>query len=94
MIGYDIMQGNPLDSSGDHKIDPGFTLPIFDYAADGYIETADKRHLVPAKVKVLGCEGCDLSFQTNVVSTSKLAWHYSSRRPHIITQNSFKSSRG
>ena len=75
LIGYDIMKGNPLDTSGKNKIDPGFTTPIFDAGADGYSLTPDKRHSVPSKISILGCEGCDLSFQTTVVESSKSDCH-------------------
>jgi len=66
--GYNIMEGNPIDPST--KVDPGFTVQIFQPDINGYVKTLDGRLIHPPNVTVLQCEGCDLSAKTTIVNTA------------------------
>ncbi|CAB9518071.1 MAC Perforin domain containing protein [Seminavis robusta] len=68
--GYDLVMGNPLETTGLVKVDQGFRQSIFKQT--NYVETPDKQFMTPQGVNVVECEGCNLAFSsTEVRSTSE-----------------------
>lgn len=66
-VGYDLIKGNPLDTSGLVRIDLGFRNAIFQ--THEYELMVDREYYVPSNLNVLECEGCNMHATTRVLES-------------------------
>ena len=67
LSGYDIYYGNPVPTSGNSLVDPGFRAQIFETEYNGET-SADNRYCTPDGLSVLSCDGnCAFSFNTEII---------------------------
>lgn len=66
LLGYDILQGNPIA-----KYDPGFTHPIFRADYSEQRQSADCRYRFPAGFTVYPSQFCSVSFASRLVQNKK-----------------------
>lgn len=58
-LGYDLLQGNPLDTSGEGDL--GFRSPVFQLSTKGKKTTPDGKYLIPDHTRLLATPTCSMN---------------------------------
>jgi len=96
LVGYDLVKGNPLDTSGLVKIDLGFRNAIF--APEEYVLMVDQEYYAPANLNVLECQGCNMHATSRVLESmgdyvASLTSKVQARARHTgVTSGAFSAS--